>query len=201
MALPRRYYEPYIAPPKGTTPPKSTLSPGPSQPGANPIVATPSSEDELRRKFAEARVALKARQEKAKESALADIARRAEISGGPTGATDKIRRKALTELETGFGAEEAGLGSEEAGALAQQKFQEKQLAQQESQFARTLDFQNKEFRENLRTNLINASIALTDAGMNGPDAWDYIFRAKGLIGKLAPAEPTGPTYVSNFGLA
>lgn len=135
-------------------------------------------EEQVKVAYAQARKGLGARQDVTRQQALKDIERRLSISG-PSGAADKLRRKALLDIEAQFGQQEAGLGSEEAqqlGGLAeaqkqrefatserlgsetfaasesekQRKLAERQLAQQESQFGRTLEFQQGSFAEQMR---------------------------------------------------
>lgn len=149
----------------------------------------------IKEQYGQARNILGASRDVGRQRLEEELARRTAIAGGPSGAREKIRQKALTELERGFGQEEAGLKSQEAAALQQSEqditgraFGREQLGMQESQFARTLDFQNKEFQENLKTNFVNAAIALKDAGLTTAGSWTSLLADKyGFLQAFSPS--------------
>lgn len=177
------------------------------------------AEKSLMTQYAQMRRGLGARQDVTRQSLMEDLARRQSIQGGPSGASDKIRRKALIEAERGFAQEEAGIGAEEAAARAGLKTQAAQLREQSAQFAQSLGLQahifEKEFAENIKTNFINATTALKQAGLSDPKKWEkmlatmqglgYGDRAPGLgkvIKEFSPAparDPFFPDRNSNSG--
>lgn len=86
------------------------------------------------------------------------------------------KQAALADLENKqFAAQEAAKGrnfaaSESALAREQQQSQFKDtLAFQSKSFEDQMAFQLKEFEENLKTNIINAGIAIRDAGLDNPE--------------------------------
>lgn len=149
--------------------------------------------------FSQARNVLGAARDVGREQLEEDLSRRAMISGQTTGAQEKIRRKALTELARGFGQEAAGLEAQEAAARQQAEegtlgraFGREQLGLQESQFARTMQLQQAEFRENLKTNFINTAIALKEAGLKSADDWkDLLSRDYGFLSQFSPSHAPG----------
>lgn len=160
-------------------------------------------EAEVAKQYAQSRTVLKARQDVARQNAMEDLMKREAQTGGFGGAGAKMRRKALTEIDTGFAAEDANLGASQAKDVLglkeaertrefaasesekQRQLAREQLAQQEKQFGATLDFQKGSFAdqmqyswaeldENKKTNLINAGIALKESGMTA-EAWRNTF--------------------------
>lgn len=149
-------------------------------------LASPEQEELIRKRFTEQRARLGAQKRSLTQQFEEQNARQAAILGGQSGATLKNRAKGIAEIARGIGEAEAGLGASEAQVLQQaeseaearkfareerlgaQEFQaqqsEKQLQFAKDSFAETMKFQWSEFDENLKTNFVNAFIALKDAG-------------------------------------
>lgn len=168
-----------------------------------------SRDEALASQFAGARrkvTAQKGETERQSKNALQRLAAKV----GPTGgAIAKAEQRQLRDVGKAFGDVEAGLGAQEAAIqqqikgqdisqdlaiseaeknreLQSQQFQDSLQFQQDS-FAQQMAFQWAEFDENLKTNFINAAIALKDSGLKSSDDWGQLFSGlEGIFGSRVP---------------
>lgn len=157
-------------------------------------------EDLLTKQFASARRQLGAGRQEAGRQARRGFERLKARTGSVGGSLQKAQAVAEGEIGKQFEAAEAGLEAQEGQAFSQLKAGEQQRLAQQQQFRETLDFQKgsfaeqmsfqwAEFDENLKTNMINTSIALKDAGLGSQGNWDRLIRVVG--GVLGPERVRG----------
>lgn len=113
--------------------------------------------------------------------------------GAVGGSVEKARQAGLQELGETFGQAGTELAAQEAGALqalkgetearlGQESQFERQAQQQADQFAQTMEFQRDsfadqmsfqwaEFDENLKTNFLNAAMAMKESGLQSGQDW------------------------------
>lgn len=168
-------------------------------------------EELIKRQFAETRRGLEGEKRRALQNyedqfKRFSAANRLEGSG----ALLKAKGRQIEDIGRTFGETEAGIGAQEAQALqAAKEAQEakefatserigsQQFAGQESEKARAMamdqfnkqfkEMQNQwnlEFDENKKTNIINAAIALNDAGLADGDRWAKLLGSSGAIGGI-----------------
>lgn len=149
---------------------------------------------------------------------LKNAQRAAAITGTTgSGAQQKIQQKALTDVGKEFGSLKSGVESDFAQQEQAINDAEETRNIQKEQFGKTLDFQKdsfaqqmkfqwKEFDENLKTNFLNAAVAMKDAGLNNPSQWVNLYSSiRGIYGDertssfkpfLGKPPVAGKTYVS-----
>lgn len=139
----------------------------------------------LQEQFDRTRGLIQGQKNEAMRQSENSLARFAAISGLGTGASEKAKQGAIKDIQTGFGALEAEVGNQQAAAKDQVLAQESQAREQARQFNQTLQFQKDsfadqlqfqwaEFDENLKTNFLNAAIALKDAGLGSVPKWQKL---------------------------
>jgi hypothetical protein len=128
------------------------------------------------------------------------------LTGQTGGAIEKARQKSISNIGQEFAGVQAGVTGQEASArqalsseIGQrgEALAESKLAreQQQKQFRETLNFQRESFfgqlgfqfaelEENKKTNLINAAVALDEAGIRSQADWDKMLAM--ITGKRAP---------------
>lgn len=138
----------------------------------------------IKQQYAQARGALRQQKQAAQDQVNMGVDRQAAISGLQGGSIMKAKENAQNTLEGTFGAQEAALGAEEASAQVKSgEFQQTYGLQKQQIDDARMQF-NKEFDENQKTNIINASIALGDIGMNP----QWMNNLRGLIGYMRGEE-------------
>lgn len=139
----------------------------------------------LQEQFDRTRQLVQGQKNEAMRQSENSLARFAAISGLGSGASEKAKQNALKDIQTGFGQVEAEVGSQQAQAADSLAAQEAQAREQSRQFNQTLQFQKDsfadqlqyqwaEFDENLKTNMLNAAIALKDAGLGKISKWQKL---------------------------
>lgn len=189
--------------------PVATNAPIANQTATNVNAIDTNTEQNLTQAFARSRAGLTASQDAAKQNMDNDLTRQIAQTGGGGfgGAQSKIRLKAMADAARGFAGDQAaidaqeaqakaGLGEARAGRAIQiggMGLSEKQLSQQAQQFADTMKYQWAEMNENQKTNLVNAWIAMKDAGiLNGGNSSLVDFYNSGasqIYGNRLPANP------------
>jgi len=125
----------------------------------------------IAKQFGEARKGLVGKQRQAQDTADMAVARNQALTGLSGGAALKAKENAMRAVDEGYNDANAQLTGQEAQAKIgasqfqqQQNLAEQQAAEQKRQFGEQMAYQNKEFSENQKTNLINAATALEKAG-------------------------------------
>lgn len=179
---------------------------------AGPAAPVDNREELITKRFSEARTGMGAQKEELKRELGMNLDRSAAIRGGRL--SDKSREKAFKSLAEGFGQADSGLAQQEIATQealqaekSGQKFAAEQAAldrtQQAGQFEKQLGFAkysfDREFDENLKTNLINSMIAFKDAGFldKNPDElagfWQSGFANLYGAGRVPQAPTPTPT--------
>lgn len=159
-------------------------------------------ENLLTKQFAAARSKLGGVKRETQRQAGQSLNRLQAQTGSVGGSIEKAKQKAISDIGQQFGELETGLGGQEAQAMSDLKKQEQALLEsaegrkmqqdllefQKGSFAEQMKFQWAEFDENLKTNILNAAIALKDAGLKSQNEWSKIFGGlSGLYGDRVPA--------------
>lgn len=146
-------------------------------------------EDLLTKQFAKSRARLGGVKREAQRESKKGFQRLQARTGSVGGSLEKARQAEERRLARDIGELETGLQAQEAAAQQELKGQEQALleaatgrAQQAEQFGETLAFQKDsfaqqmalqwaEFDESLKSNLINAAVALKESGLKSATDW------------------------------
>lgn len=143
---------------------------------ANKPAAVDNREKDLISQFAQARQRIAGQRTETERQSNQSLNRLSAIAGGTGGAIEEAKQRAIRDIGSSFGDVEAGLGAQEA--QAKQALASQQIGERLQQEA--LDFQKNSFYaeldENKKTNLINAAIAVKDAGLQGDKRWGALLR-------------------------
>lgn len=151
-------------------------------------------EDLLKQQFAAARQQVQGGKLQAVRDSQKSMDRlTARVGGTVGGSIEKMKQKEMTNLNRGFAEAEAGVTAQEGQALQGLEAQQQGLQVQQDQFDQTMQFQKDswadqmkyqwaEMDENKKTNMVNAFIALKDAGTNSSKDWSNLFNFMGGAG-------------------
>ena len=152
-------------------------------------------EDLITQQFAANRRRLLGQQNETQRQASQSLARRQAIVGQTGGSIEREKQRAIRDIGQSFADVEAGVTAQES--QAKQALGAEKL--QHQQFEKALGFQYAELDENKKTNLINAVIAVNNAGLRNVDTHTWLnalYPNANLPIRRPLKVPTGPN-VSN----
>lgn len=143
--------------------------------------------------FSKAKEKVASQEDETRRLSQNSLNRFAAITGVGSGAAEKAKQENMANIERGFAQTQADIGAQEAAAMDQLAAAEQDMFQNQQQLGMAKDqlqFQKDsfdkqfalmaaEFDENLKTNVLNAMIAIKEAGIDSRD------RYKNLAGILS----------------